>query len=168
MQLYQSFLDEQERQMPELLWQGMVARKEFQALTNEQREKARKDFFDDSQRSSRRVRDLMNERIDFPAMIEDITYELYDKYFNLEDLKTLVEFYRTPTGKKSVEVGPKLFNESVTITMEKMKPKMLDIMAILQKEEDERINKQLESLKSIKPAPSKPPRRKSRVGSKRS
>jgi hypothetical protein len=41
-------------------------------------------------------------------LLVDSAVPLYDKYFSAEDIKGLIQFYRTPLGQKAVSVLPKL------------------------------------------------------------
>ena len=83
-------------------------------------------------------------------VIEDVSVELYDKYFTEGEIKDLIVFYKSPTGKKTIDVLPKMFAESITNTMDAVKPKVLEIMAELVQEETERVKKELEDKKSPK------------------
>jgi hypothetical protein len=160
-EVYQAMLDQQEKMIPDLLVQAVESKKDFQELTDEQKTEVRKELLEASARTSKRVRVLLDERIDFSKIVEDISYELYDKYFTEAELKDLISFYRTPTGKKTIVVTPKMFGESINITLETIKPKMSEVMTILMKEEAERIDKELETLKK-EAAKAKPVRRRKR------
>jgi hypothetical protein len=160
LQVYQAMLDQQEKMMPDLVKESVASNAEFQRLTEEQREELRKKLVENSNRTSKRVKELFEERIDFSKIVEDISYELYDKYYTEDELKDLVGFYRTPTGKKTIAVMPTMFSESMTMTMERIKPQMSEIMTTLTKEESERVSKELETFKTKQPANRKPVRRR--------
>lgn len=49
-----------------------------------------------------------------PALTE-MLIPIYDKYFTLEELQGLSDFYGTPLGKKTITVMPSLMQESVRI-----------------------------------------------------
>jgi hypothetical protein len=40
---------------------------------------------------------------------------LYQKYFSIEDIENMIEFYKTPTGQKYVDNMPALISESVNL-----------------------------------------------------
>lgn len=160
MQVYQAMLDQQEKMMPDLVKESVANNAEFQRLTDEQREELRKKLVENSNRTSKRVKELFEERIDFSKIVEDISYELYDKYYTEDELKDLVGFYRTSTGKKTIAVMPTMFSESMTMTMERIKPQMSEIMTTLTKEESERVSKELETFKTKQPVNRKPVRRR--------
>lgn len=81
-------------------------------------------------------------------VIEDVSVDLYDKYFTEDEIKDLIVFYKSHTGKKTTEVLPKMFGESMTNTMDAVKPKVLEIVAQLVNEETARVKKELETKKS--------------------
>ena len=67
---------------------------------------------DDFDAFAERFRALFNERLDFSAIIETVYPPLYDKTFSEEELRQLVTFYRTPVGRRSIEVMPSLMQEA--------------------------------------------------------
>ena len=153
--LLNAIFDQDEKQTPEFVWQGLSDTEYFKALSAESKEDLRKKIFTDSARMSTRLRALISERIDFARLVEDISIDLYDKYFTEAEIKDLAIFYRSPTGKKTIETMPKMFSESMSMTIELIKPKMREIISVVTKEEADRIENELEAAKS-KP-PTKPP-----------
>jgi len=59
-----------------------------------------------------RFRALFAERLNFSQIIEAVYPPLYDKYFSEEELRQMLAFYRTPVGRKSIEVMPSLMQEA--------------------------------------------------------
>ncbi len=59
-----------------------------------------------------RFRALFVERLDFAQIIAAVYPPLYDKYFSEEELRQMLAFYRTPLGRKSIEVMPSLMQEA--------------------------------------------------------
>ena len=156
---YFAMMDQQEKLGPELAQQALANNQQFQELDPEQQEALRKRILDTSERTSKRARELFEQRIDFFKMVEDVSVELYDKYFTEAELRDLVAFYGTSTGKKMVAVTPKLLTESFNLTMEKIKPQMSDIVRILVDEETQRVDRELEALAPKPPVTPKPKRR---------
>ena len=154
--IYNSMLDQQEILIPEVIWQGVANTKELQGLSSAEKEELRKQTLQSSTLMSKRLRELFSQRIDFTQVVEDISYELYSKYFTEDEMRDLVAFYKSPTGKKSIVVTPKMFAESMSITAERIKPKVLAIVAELTNEESERIRKELEARNSKQPVKPKP------------
>jgi len=59
-----------------------------------------------------RFRALFVERLNFSTIIETVYPPLYDKTFSEEELRQMVAFYRTPVGRKTIEVMPSLMQEA--------------------------------------------------------
>jgi len=59
-----------------------------------------------------RFQTLFVERLNFSEIIAAVYPPLYDKYFDEAELRQLVAFYRTPVGRKSIEVMPSLMQEA--------------------------------------------------------
>ena len=59
-----------------------------------------------------RFRGLFIERLNFSEIIETVYLPIYDKYFSEEELREMLAFYRTPLGRKSIEVMPSLMQEA--------------------------------------------------------
>ncbi|MEI7879705.1 MAG: DUF2059 domain-containing protein [bacterium] len=53
-------------------------------------------------------------KMDMGSLTEEII-PLYDKYYTLEDLKTINAFYQSPIGQKVLSTSPQIFQESVAI-----------------------------------------------------
>ena len=158
-EIHKGIMEQQRRITKEVTLQSLEVNPDYQELSDENREKLRTELLQDSERVEQRVGQLMTERIDLPTLIEEISYQLYDKYFTVAELKDLVAFYRSPTGKKAIEIVPKLFSESMELARVSLQPKMAEVITILSKEESERVNKELKALKAelepAKPAPAK-------------
>jgi len=145
--------------MPDVIWQGLANIKEIQGLSSDEKQELRKQMLQTSTLMSKRLRELFSKRIDFAQIVEDISYELYSKYFTEAEIKDLVTFYKSPTGKKSMSVAPKMFAESMSITAERIKPELLAIVSELTNEESERIRKELQTRISKQPVKPKPTQR---------
>ena len=146
--VFNAMLDENEKQMPDIVWQGLLSQKELQELDAEAQDALRKELTAESERMNKRVRELFSAGIDMAHVIEDVSIDLYDKYFTEDEIKDLIVFYKSHTGRKTTEVLPKMFAESMTNTMDAVKPKVLEIVAQLVNEETERVKKELETKKS--------------------
>ena len=48
-----------------------------------------------------------------PEQMIEMLVPIYDKYYTEQDLDELLVFYKTPLGKKLLDVGPKVMMESV-------------------------------------------------------
>lgn len=136
-----SMLDQNERNLPILLSQTVS--KNLNLTASEQaafQEKIRESMI----RASKRFREMFQQRVNFVQLVEDISFSIHDKYFNENELRDLVEFYKSPTGKKTIEVLPQLLSESMTKTSEVLMPKVQLII-------DELMNEEMQRLKSERP-----------------
>ena len=161
MSIYKSIIEQEESQLPDLVWQAVSGIKEVQALTPAQQQELRKQVTKESARMSQRIKELFSERIDFAQVVEDLSYVLYNKYFTAAEIRDLISFYRSSTGKKTIEVMPSLFAESMSQTLVVIKPKLADIVTELTNEEMNRIRKDLEA-RQPKPISKPPPLHRTR------
>jgi len=78
--------------------------------------------FEDFDAFAERFRALFIERLNFSTIIETVYPPLYDKTFSEEELRQMVSFYRTPVGRKSIEVMPSLMQEAAGAIEEAVRP----------------------------------------------
>jgi len=145
-----------------LVWESLEAEEVMKSLSAADREELKQKMLADSARADKRIQELFAKRIDMTKLIEDIFYELYDKYFTEAELQDLVAFYQSSTGKKSISVQPRMFSESMAMVMERIKPKGMEIMAEFLKEEAARIKTELEAEKPVSPKPKRTNRTRKR------
>jgi uncharacterized protein len=82
-----------------------------------------------------RLKQLTLQKIDLQKMVVDIYVPLYDKYFSQSDLQSLVNFYESPVGQKSLDVLPKLVEEGTKGINASIMPKMKEISAQMEAED---------------------------------
>tara|TARA_B110000483_G_scaffold131430_1_gene157285 strand:+ start:392 stop:880 length:489 start_codon:yes stop_codon:yes gene_type:complete len=58
---------------------------------------------------------IMQELFLDNGFLNEVGYATYGKYFTIAELKDMVAFYKTPTGKKMVSVLPKLETDALSI-----------------------------------------------------
>lgn len=104
-------------------------------LTAAQRAEKLRASVEASQRSADRFRELFNQRVNYAQVIEEVSYELYDKHFTVEDLRHLVAFHKTATGQKLIHILPRLVSESMTKTGERLTPVVQAIAQEIMEEE---------------------------------
>ena len=148
--------DQMEKQLPDIIWQAVSGMKELQALTPKQREEVRLQVVSTSLRSGRRMYELLLAKIDFNKLIGDISLPLYDKYFTEDELRDLVVFQKSPTGKKVIEIMPNLMVESMTRAAEVIMPKISELLSQIQAEETELATKEIQETVKAKQKPTKP------------
>ena len=108
-------------------------------LTQAQREKAKSTVNENQAQYSKQLFERIKQRVDIGQVVESVSSSLYDKYFTEDELKDLISFYKTPTGKKTLSVLPQLFGESIQRTGEKLSPILTTIIMEMAAEEKERI-----------------------------
>lgn len=70
------------------------------------------------------------------TLIDVEMVQIYDKHFSHQEIKDMIDFYESPTGKKMIEKTPELTAEMMTSMMNKHMPVF-----------QQRIEKKLESMK---------------------
>jgi len=98
----------------------------------------RKAFVDEQKWAMKRTMELYAKEVDFKALITDQMLKLYDKYYTATEIQDLINFYKSPTGQKSIDIMPKLMTESMQSTMQTLMPKMQSIMKQVTAEEKAR------------------------------
>ena len=144
---YRLFLEQQRKMSEELTTRAIEGHPDYSQWSDEQKERAKTQLLEKSTHAERRVQELIEARINFTQLIEDIYYQLYDKYYTDQELKDLVDFYKSPTGRKQTAIIPKLLSESMELAGAALQPKLQEVLTIFMKEESERLEKELEGLK---------------------
>jgi uncharacterized protein len=155
--LFKAQFDEMEKQLPEIEWQAITAIQDFGKLTPAQRNQMRAKLGESTLRMSTRIKTLFEERIDMQQLIEDITVSVYDKHFSADELRDLVTFYKSPTGKKVMEVTPLMLSESAAKASELVAPKVTAIVEEIQKEETKQFTHDIQELLKATPKPAPKP-----------
>src|SRR5712671_1255363 len=77
--------------------------------------------------------------IDFSGLLREEQARIYAKYFNEQELADLCAFYAGSTGKKMIEVTPQLMAEGAKAGVDKVGPKMQQVIAqVLEEHEQKR------------------------------
>ncbi len=88
---------------------------------------------------SQTFRERLPQRINFKELNEKISYPLYDKYFTENELKDLIAFYKSSTGKKTLSVMPSLFNDSLQKSSAMLTPILTELIQEIIDEEKTRL-----------------------------
>jgi uncharacterized protein len=88
---------------------------------------------------SRTFRERLQQRINFKEFVEKMSYPLYDKYFTESELKDLISFYKSTTGKKTLSVMPALLNDSIQKSGEVLTPILTGLVHEMIEEEKARL-----------------------------
>lgn len=140
----EAMLQQMERSYPQLVGQLMPEIRE-----SGDQEALRQKLLDSRARFSKRFRELYMQRIDFGQVVKQIYIPLYDKHFSEQELKDLIGFYRSASGKKALAVMPDLLRESMQRSSEVLNPQIMQIVRDIMQEE--------KALLIDKPAASPPP-----------
>jgi hypothetical protein len=140
-------LQQQEKDLPKLLGQLISNNKN---LTPEERAASEQKLKEVSLRAIRRMKEAF-QKINYVQVVEDISAASFDKYFNESELKEWIAFYKSPLGKKTIELMPTIYAES----MQKISNVLLPLF---QEEINKVIADEMEQLEQeLKPATSPPP-----------
>lgn len=80
------------------------------------------------------------EKIDFDALIEEMTISIYDKHFTLEEIKDVTAFYKSTTGQKLLKTTPAILADTMETMAEKIYPKMMEVI----KESEEEMKREIQ------------------------
>ena len=99
------------------------------------RPEIQKQFSEIVSRMAGKYRDRVVKKIDVNQLIEQVSYPIYDKYFTESELRDIIGFYKSSTGKKAISLMPQIFNDSFQRTNEILMPQMSRIMTEIITEE---------------------------------
>lgn len=97
-----------------------------------------------------RFRLRLLERIDYAKFTKDSLESIYSRTFTEKELRDLLEFHKSETGRKMLEVEPKIMEESLRLSNDVLLPQVTKIAEELLKED----------LEKLKPPPPPAPKRK--------
>ena len=95
----------------------------------------------------KRFQERLLQKLDFNAMMEEITAASYEKHYTLDEIRDLIAFYKTPTGQKTLKLMTTIMTETMVSVQEKLLPKIPQILKELQDEDRREIEKQIEAKK---------------------
>jgi hypothetical protein len=75
-------------------------------------------------------------KVDFGGLLHESMIRMYSKYFTEAELTDLNTFYSSPTGKKLIEVLPKLMADGMKEGIDKLTPKITQVIAEVQEEQE--------------------------------
>lgn len=97
-------------------------------LDEEQRQ-ALRERLADFDRFSQVFRERFDQRLDLEQVLESAYVPLYDRAFEETELAEIVAFYRTPTGRKVVEVLPVIYQQGMERTVPLVQPAVMNLLA---------------------------------------
>ncbi|HJQ71504.1 MAG TPA: DUF2059 domain-containing protein [Blastocatellia bacterium] len=110
-------------------------------LTPAQRKEAKKVLGEDQAKFTAKLLERIKQRVDVGKIMAEINSSLYDQYFTEDELKDMVAFYKTPTGKKTLAVLPEYFSASIRMTSEKLMPLITPIVMEIVDEEKSKLKR---------------------------
>lgn len=99
------------------------------------RPEVQKQFSTIASRMAIKYRDRVLKKIDLNQLIEQVSYPIYDKYFTESELRDIIGFYKSSTGKKAISVLPQITVDSMSRTNDILLPKLSSIMTEIITEE---------------------------------
>ena len=75
-----------------------------------------------------KYRDRVLKEVDVNQLVEQIAFPIYDKYFTEAEMREIVGFYKSTTGKKAFGLTSQIFGDSISRTGEILLAKMSKIM----------------------------------------
>ncbi len=78
-----------------------------------------------------KILNFYNKYIGWDAIKDDIA-KIYAKHFNEQELKDLIKFYQSPTGKKTLKELPAIMMEGRKLGMQKVSAHMDELKGIIQ------------------------------------
>lgn len=99
------------------------------------RPEVQKQFNDIVSRMAVKYRDRVLKKIDLNQLVEQVSYPVYDKYFTESELRDIIGFYKSSTGKKAIGVLPQIMVDSMSRTNDILLPKLSSIMTEIITEE---------------------------------
>jgi len=99
------------------------------------RPEVQKQFSEIVSRMATKYRDRVIKKINVEQLIEQVSYPIYDKYFTESELRDIIGFYKSSTGKKAISIMPQIVGDSMSRTNEILMPKLSSIMAEIIAEE---------------------------------
>lgn len=105
------------------------------SLSEENRDKAKQMVEESAKRASQRFEVLSAQKVNYSQLVEEVSYEMYDKFYTTDELKDLISFYKSATGQKSIKVMPQLFAESMLRTSERLNPQLQSLIKEVMDEE---------------------------------
>lgn len=122
-------------------------------LTAAERKAIEDSYYAEREASLKRFREKFIQKLNLSVMMEEISVAIYDKHYTLEEIRDLLAFYKTPTGKKSLRMMGAIMNDSMQAFNERMLPK---IPIIIKEIEDDIRREAEEKINAAKPRPKNP------------
>jgi hypothetical protein len=145
-------IEQSEQELPSILSQSNSSNKN---MTPEERAAREQKARETTARVNRKFREAL-QRLNYMQAIEDDTASIFDKHFTESELKEWIAFYKSPIGKKMVQLMPVMMSESMEKINKNLLPRLQqEITKII---EDETKLVERESAKPLTAPPPPPPK----------
>lgn len=94
----------------------------------------------------------LKKTMTWEALVKDVYTPLYLKHFTVEEIKHIIAFYKSPTGKKFSQKSPQLIQEASQRVSSKYSKKLNDYAIKLSKK---KIDQAMKDLKPLQPKQTK-------------
>ena len=143
--VFNTMLAESEKQMPEITWAAISESPLIAELTDKEREELRSKTAESAIATSQRFRELFSERLDF-AKLDEITTDLYAKYFSEAEISDLIQFYKSTTGQRTMQLMPQMLAEAMQRSQEIMMPIIKEVMHEVSTEQTQKFEKEITAI----------------------
>jgi len=150
-QMMDIMIEQQKKDFPNILAQLNMLNKN---LTPEERVAAEQKVRASTQRVLTRLKEVF-QKLNYAQMVEDLSARIFDKYFTESELKEWVAFYKSPLGKKTIELMPTIYAESMAKISDSVLPSLQTEMSKVITEETERLQQELKETTASPPAAKK-------------
>jgi hypothetical protein len=120
----------------------------------EEKAAARKRDDDRSARILTKTNDYIIKLVKLDEFIETNSLILYDKYYTEAELRGVVAFYESPTGRKTVQMAPRISEEAMAAMVQRMEEIWPELHAFADKVFKEEYPSTVDQ-KTVTPAPKK-------------
>lgn len=83
--------------------------------------------------------------MDIETLVNEIYVPIYSKYFTIEEVQAIIDFYESPAGKKMLESTPAIMSESMGQMMNMFTPVMMQEIKTVTDEMNAEMKEYLES-----------------------
>lgn len=140
---------QQEQDLPRLMAQAATRERN---LTPAERAELERKLKESTVRVNKRMREAF-QRINYQQMLADIAASIFGKYFTESELRDWIAFYKSPVGKKSIELMPQMMTEMMAQMSKTLFPKIQDEMDQIIADEAKQLEKESKPVPSPQPSP---------------
>jgi hypothetical protein len=141
-------ITQNEKDLPNILAQATARNK---TMTPQERAALEQKVREGTARANRRLREAL-QRLNYTQAIEDTTAFIFDKHFTESEIREWVTFYKSPVGKKTVDLMPVMMSESMAKINESLFPKLQEEIGKIIADEAKQLEEEM-----MKPAATQQP-----------